>query len=414
MTLSGLIRRWRRAGLRRLDAIRAWVMTRLGWAGGKEQGVAATDGMSWLASPAPRRRLRWALSPRQNLVVGGVLVITALLIAPMIWPHLPAWGPVWLIYALHDTVILPLKGRFLDRYDPMPQIILAVLVGLALLAVFSRHWARGMYSRACYLALRWPWSAGKLLGWAQARGRDLVLLAEVERALRDAQARWFLHRRAVDADQVARFGRFLIDAVRVCPDEGRSDHMRLGAAQAVLRLEIHALWTRQPGLAPGRVQMLAVLGRNHALAPVLLPLTSPFEADLQGDGSAEALVAQWDRLDRARAGGLGEAPCETLLWGAALWACRSGDPWALRQMLERNARAGFDAAAQGAARRKAQARAMIQIDPVLWYFEAPEGRRLDGGAGLAPDHGALSDLHALAELGQKAAQNVADGGRPHG
>lgn len=148
---------------------------------------------------APRPR-RWAL--RYGVIFGLAVALTALVVVVR-GQALPMNGPGLLIYQLHDTVWLPLQGRFWTALFPDALIWFVVVIGLLglVLSEFLGLVAPIRLAQVRIIRVLLRLSPGALVASHHALGAIGQRMALVEQVLRDMRDdALFAFTRALEAD----------------------------------------------------------------------------------------------------------------------------------------------------------------------------------------------------------------------
>lgn len=166
---------------------------------GGEGGSFPSALMTWLSPAAQARPLRWPLTPLQTWIMVAVLLGLVAITLIMMFPVLPPEGPVWLIYKLHDAFVLPIRGRIFQRYAPVPQITIAVVIGLAVAAVFARRRSIALYDAVLLWMLGLPAARKVLMSWVSFAPHDAPLHSAIEALYQRAFARALTSQESEDA-----------------------------------------------------------------------------------------------------------------------------------------------------------------------------------------------------------------------
>lgn len=333
--------------------------------------------MSWLSPATQAVSLRWPLTPLQTRIAAVGLAALFVIVLLMVFPVLPRNGPAWIIYRFHDTVVLPFQGRLFQRYAPLPQIMLAVLLGMAIAAVFLRHRAVEVYDAVLGVMLRSALARRVLAAWAARFPKDAPLLSALEVHFRRAFARALILRRPEDLAATRLAGDFLF-SLEI--DTGVRGH--LGRAGLAAREEVlaHVLDRPLRDSAP------AGLGRfEQPLSIIGDPTTS---VDLR----AEVIDGLWSEIDMLpahdRVVGL-----DALLWMAVLGGLREDDAALPRSVQQRIA------SRQTADLLAGEPNASLLFDPLVWSVDPglARGQSFPGMALTGQDVGLLAQEIIAAE-----------------
>lgn len=336
--------------------------------------------LSWL-SPAPQaEQLLWPFSRRVTLML---LVFLALLVGIgllMIFPTLPANGIVWLIYAAHDTVVLPLRGRIFERYAPVPQVVLGFIAFSAVTAFFARNVGRAIYNRVASFWMGRLVLRRLMTKWLRLSRRDGHLWAALEAEYRRATENWLMERTSALSKNVLEQGRFMLGL----PWAGK-DHPLHDVALASIAVR-HAVVLSVYSEADN-ADLSATLRRlGGGLSASLAPL---FDADLTYHKAEATLEAAWQYSLR-RPEAFGDLAREVIVWAAWWTSVDQGDAAFARRYQARMAKLAFTRDLQPTRNEAAN---YLIFEPGLWSMGgAPDARAAQPGLGLAPDAlGAMRD-----------------------
>ena len=314
-----------------------------------------TSRLSWLANRPVAVRLRWPFNRRQTIVVSIGLGIFLLIAILMIWPILPAAGPAGLVYLFHDEIVLPVRGRVFERYEPVPQLFFLVLLVGALFAVFGRRHIDRIHGLATEFCLSFPQGQVLLQRWVTWRGGDSYLLVQAERMHRAAVAKWLGNRSANTVKAVLDLGSQAIFLLAASKPSRRVDAVEIALAQVSTRQFV--LQT----LSGVDVFNTDILDQH---AGPICQMVSKIVSKKENAGVLEKrLWETWYLVERSPPS-LRAAGTEALTWAALLISLQQGDGYVLRMCLSLRARTAFDHDKKG--QEVPALEGQILFDPIFW------------------------------------------------
>lgn len=341
-----------------------------------ERDFNPSSRFSWLATPAPKNKFRWLFTPRQTKRIIGVLVGLGLIVALMIWPILSVNSLAWPIYWIHDHLFSPLIGRIFLRYSPYPEIIIAIILLLALFALYARTYSGDLHRNATYRALSLGWFGRILLGWANWRKEDSFLLALSERRFREAFQVWLGSRSAVDFESALKTGILAQKLVAAASSDGvRSADLALAGITArliILQRLNGKLWP-----AKSDPIMISVSSSGKDICKSLHSLFGTSAKVTKGE---EVILSLWKRGEMWPHADQTEY-WETICWLALVHSFQHADSYLARHCLLKLAEYGFVADTSWTADHHRQAR--FEVDTALWECLEAEIHDLGSGPGMA-------------------------------
>lgn len=310
--------------------------------------------MAWAAPTPGAARLVWPLSKLQTQLVIVAMLGLAVIVLIMMFPGRNKLGPAWPIYYFHDAFVLPFRGRIFERYAPVPQISIVVIVALGLGALFLRKFAVEAYDGGLRLMLGFIATRKLLASWADRVPADAPLYSALETRYRHVFAEALQEKSAAKAAVAHDLATFILDLPT--GPEGRR-----GIARAALCARDMVLFHAVSQPAANAKQERTLSGN---FGPFAAALTSGNAKETSIDDRAHAIETAWNIATKMEQPSK-DLAVDAVLWIAVLSSLRENDAALSRMIQQRIAALSLERALN----RDTVQSGPLCFDPLVWHVD---------------------------------------------